>query len=293
MIKPDSTQRRKMVEASLCCPQCRRSLSRTKEVYVCDMDGSFRIDNTGRPFLIKKEIFIDNEIEHETGVNWLKSFLKRWPKLYYSIWHVFCPVLMLRHGPRMIRNFISTEATIVDLGSGPERLDDRFLNIDIYPFPEVDIVADAEHLPFRDGSVDALVSESMLEHVPHPEKVTREITRVLKPGGVVYVSAPFIHPFHSSPNDFNRWTISGLKELFPDLEIIKSGVRSGPWSALLMFLAYWLGVVFSFGSRKVAPFLAHVFMLVLGPLKYFDVLFIDIPGAEAVAAHLYIVARKK
>lgn len=289
----DSFSRRKAIESVYGCPKCHGSLSKTSSAYTCPTDGSYRIDEGGRPFLIEKEIFIDNEKEHETGVNWLKSFLKRWPKLYYSVWHLFCPVLMLRHGPRMIVDFIPPEIPIIDLGSGPERLGARFLNVDVYPFPEVDIVADAEHLPFKDGTVGALVSESMLEHVPHPTYVTREIMRVLKPGGIVYVSAPFIHPYHASPDDFNRWTISGLKELFPDLEIVKSGVRSGPWSAFLMFLAYWLGVVFSLGSRKVAPFLAHVFMLVLGPLKYFDILFMDIPGAEAVAAHLYIIGRKK
>lgn len=289
----DSLARRESVETSLCCPKCRKPLVRSSGSYVCPVDGSYRIDDSGRPFLIEKEIFINNENEHESGVNWLKSFLKRWPKLYYSIWHVFCPVLMLRHGPRMIADFINADTTIVDLGSGPERLGDRFLNVDVYPFPEVDIVADAERLPFRDNSIDALVSESMLEHVPHPRHVASEISRVLKPGGMVYVSAPFIHPYHASPDDFSRWTISGLKELFPDFEIIKSGVRSGPWSAFLMFLAYWLGVVFSFGSKKIAPFLAHVFMLILGPLKYFDFLFMDIPGAEAVAAHLYIIGRKK
>jgi SAM-dependent methyltransferase len=289
----DSAARRVSVEAALCCPQCHNILERGEKSYECRKDGAFRIDMSGRPFLIEKEIFIDNETEHESGVNALKSFLKRWPKLYYSIWHVFCPVLMLRHGPRLIQDYIPADATIVDLGSGPERLGDRFLNLDVYPFPEVDMVTDAERLPFQDNSIDALVTESMLEHVPHPKKVTNEIMRVLKPGGVVYASAPFIHPYHASPDDFNRWTISGLKELFPDLEIIKTGVRSGPWSAFLMFAAYWLGVVFSLGSRKVAPFLAHIFMLILGPLKYFDFFFMDIPGAEAVAAHLYIVGRKK
>ncbi len=274
-MKKDSTQRRKMVETAIL------------------WNGSYRIDESGRPFLIEKEIFIANETEHESGINWLKSFLKRWPKLYYSIWHVFCPVLMLRHGPKMIKKFIAEGSIIVDLGSGPERLGDDFLNVDVYPFPEVDIVADAEYLPFKDNSISAIVSESMLEHVPNPRRVASEISRVLKSGGIAYISAPFIHPYHASPDDFNRWTISGLKELFPDLEIVKSGVRSGPWSAFLMFLAYWLGVVLSLGSRKVAPFLAHMFMLVLGPFKYFDFFFMDIPGAEAVAAHLYIIVRKK
>lgn len=277
----------------ICCPFCKSNFEKKGKNYSCKTHGLFETDDSNRPLLVEKSALKKNITKHESGVNWLKSFLKKYPKLYYSIWHIFCPVMMLVNGPRMVLKYIKKDAITVDIGSGPERLGREFINVDIYPFPEVDIVADAGQLPFRNDSVDAVVSESVFEHVADAHKVAGEMMRVVKPGGVIYVSAPFIHPFHASPDDFNRWTISGIKNLFPDFEIIKSGVRSGPWSALLMFLAYWLGVVFSFGSRKLAPFLAHVFMLVLGPLKYLDYFFMKIPGAEAVAAHLFILARKK
>jgi SAM-dependent methyltransferase len=182
---------------------------------------------------------------------------------------------------------------VVDVGSGPERLGEEFINVDIFPFPEVDIVADAAALPFKDDSIPAIVSESVLEHVADPQIVVSEMVRVLKPGGFIYVSAPFIHPYHASPDDFNRWTVSGLKHLFKDLEIIETGVRSGPLSALLMFLAYWFGVILSFGSKKAAPFITHFLMLVMGPFKFLDFLFYWMPGADAVATHLYIIGRKK
>jgi SAM-dependent methyltransferase len=258
------------------------------------VDGTlYHIDPEGRPRLIKTNIFEGNKEEHESGINWLKSFLKQFPKLYYSIWHVFCPVMMLVNGPRMILKYVKSGGTFIDIGSGPERLSREFINVDVFPFPEVDIVADAASLPFRDNSVDAAVSESLFEHVPDASKVAREMVRIVKPDGIIYVSAPFMHPYHASPDDFNRWTISGLTHMFPELEIIKVGVRSGPWSALLLFMAYWLGVVFSFGAKKVAPFFAHIFMLILGPFKYLDYFFMKIPGSEAVATHLYILGRKR
>ncbi len=137
------------------------------------------------------------------------------------------------------------------------------------------------------------MSESLLEHVPDMDTVAHEMVRVLSPGGILYASIPFMHPFHASPDDFNRLSISGLKHLFRDLDVIETGIRSGPWSAFLMFIAYWLGVFFSFGSTRLAPFLAHVFMLPLGPLKVFDFIFALFPGAEAVSAHVYIMARKR
>jgi SAM-dependent methyltransferase len=261
--------------------------------YECKVHGTFTVDELGRPFFINRKIFESKEGEHLSGINWLKSFFKRYPKIYYTIWHVFCPVLMLKNGPNKMFRLLSSNELVLDVGSGPERLGDRFINLDVFPFPEVDIVADAEFLPFKDDSVEAIVSESMIEHVPHPLIVAKEMSRVLKKGGILYVSAPFITPYHASPDDFNRWTTSGLAALFPDIEIIEKGVRSGPWSALLMFLAYWFGVVFSFGSRKAAPFLAHMFMLNLGPFKFLDFIFSSFPGAEAVAAQLYIMGRKK
>lgn len=277
----------------ICCPFCKSSLLKSWNGLSCVTHGNFIVDESKRPILIEKGVYEHNSNQHVSGVNWLKSFLKQFPKLYYSIWHVVCPVMMLVNGPRMILDRVREGSVVIDVGSGPERLGKEFINVDIFPFPEVDIVSDATRLPFKDNSIDGAVSESLFEHVPDAHLVAREMVRVVKPDGYVYVSAPFMHPYHASPDDFNRWTLSGLRHLFHDLEVVECGVRSGPWSTFLMFFAYWLGVIFSFGSRKLAPFLAHMFMLILGPLKYFDYIFINMPGSDAVATHLYILGRKK
>ena len=270
------------------------------------VDGTFfRIDEAGRPHLIEKAVFELNEDEHVSGINWLKSFLKQFPKLYYAVWQVVCPVMMLKNGPSILWKHVEKmnggKPLVIDVGSGPERLGKDLVNLDVFPFPEVDIVSDATALPFATGSVDGAVSESVFEHVPRADLVAKEMVRVLKPGGYFYVSAPFIHPYHASPDDFNRWTVSGLKFLFTDpermagmeVEIVETGVRSGPWSALLLFLAYWLGVLFCFGYKPIAPLLAHIFMIPLGLLKYLDYFFMVWPGADAVATHLYVIGRKR
>jgi dolichol-phosphate mannosyltransferase len=277
----------------ICCPFCKADLLKSDSGLVCKAHGHFTVDSSHRPILIEKEVYEKNSSQHESGVTWLKSFLKQFPKFYYALWHYACPAMMLVNGPRMVLDKVPEGSKVIDVGSGPERLGREFINVDVFPFPEVDIVSDATQLPFKDGTIDAAVSESLFEHVPDAHLIAREMVRVIKPGGYVYVSAPFIHPYHTSPDDFNRWTLSGLKHMFKDMEIIEAGVRSGPWSALLLFLAYWLGVIFSFGSRRLAPFLAHIFMLVLGPLKYLDFIFIHIPGSETVATHLYILGKKR
>lgn len=52
------------------------------------------------------------------------------------------------------------------------------------------VVADAEALPFRDGTIELVVSDDVIEHVPDPDRMTAECARVVAPGGLVSVSTP-------------------------------------------------------------------------------------------------------
>ncbi|MES2087685.1 MAG: glycosyltransferase [Patescibacteria group bacterium] len=292
-LKKEAAKQAKDTLRLIVDPVDHQPLKKEGNFLVAQNGKKYPVDNSGRPFLISETSREQFKEEHESGINWLKSFFKQWPLLYYAIWHFFCPVLMLVNGPRKIRKYLPENTLTLDVGSGPERIGKEFINIDIFPFPEVDIVADASALPFADNSIPALVSESVLEHVADPNVVASEMIRILKPGGYLYISAPFIHPYHASPDDFNRWTTSGLRHLFKEMEIVETGVRSGPFSALLMFKAYWFGVILSFGSKKAAPFITHFLMLFMGPFKFFDFLFFWMPGADAVACHLYVIAKKK
>lgn len=48
-------------------------------------------------------------------------------------------------------------------------------------------LADSEHLPFTDSSIDYVTCANSFHHYPHPEGVVREMHRVLKPGGTALV----------------------------------------------------------------------------------------------------------
>ncbi len=50
------------------------------------------------------------------------------------------------------------------------------------------VVGDAIRLPFRSGSFDGIVCSNLLEHVPSPPAILREIARVVRPRGWVYLS---------------------------------------------------------------------------------------------------------
>ncbi len=69
-------------------------------------------------------------------------------------------------------------------GGGPVR-DFDAVNLNIGPWPNVEIVADAHALPYRTGSVDHICCLAVLEHLPRPDVAVAEMARVLKPGGHV------------------------------------------------------------------------------------------------------------
>lgn len=54
--------------------------------------------------------------------------------------------------------------------------------------------ADATCLPFADNSLDKIICSEVLEHIPDYYAVLREITRVLKPGGLLAVTVPRAWP---------------------------------------------------------------------------------------------------
>jgi SAM-dependent methyltransferase len=109
-----------------------------------------------------------------------------------------------------------------------------------------DVCGDAAAIPLARNSVDTVLCTEVLEHVPDPDAVVREIARVLKPGGVVICTAPFFYPVHDR-YDFFRYspgTVATLMRrhgLTVDTERPLSG--TGVTLAILVNL-YWFEIGF-------------------------------------------------
>lgn len=74
-----------------------------------------------------------------------------------------------------------------------------------------DILGVAQALPFRSASVDTILLTEVLEHLPEPLHVLRELQRILKPHGVLILTAPLFYNVHGAPYDFFRYTPDGLR----------------------------------------------------------------------------------
>lgn len=151
--------------------------------------------------------------------------------------------------------------------------------------------ADAARLPFRSQTFDAVIATALLEHVPHPQRVVREIHRVLKPHGTAYIEVPFLEGYHADPDDFQRFTFRGLEVLLHRFEILQREVCVGPNSALSWMLreypSAWLG------SPRAALAIKFFAAWLSLPLKYLDYAMARRPGAFRIAAGLSVLARRK
>src|SRR5262245_60287595 len=80
----------------------------------------------------------------------------------------------------------------------------------------VDTWCDGHHLPFADGTFDTVLSLEVFEHVPDPDRMLAEMHRVLRPGGKLLVTVPFLSLQHALPYDFWRYTPQGLRAMLED-----------------------------------------------------------------------------
>jgi SAM-dependent methyltransferase len=78
----------------------------------------------------------------------------------------------------------------------------------------IQIFSPIHAIPKPDDTFDTIVCLAVLEHVENPDECVAEMFRVLKPGGHVIASVPFMQPEHKVPTDFQRYTKDGLARLF-------------------------------------------------------------------------------
>ncbi len=78
----------------------------------------------------------------------------------------------------------------------------------------VDICHDlTQPLPLEDQSFDTVLLSDVLEHLPEPLALLKEIRRILKPGGKLLLNVPFFYGLHEVPHDYFRYTRFGLEDM--------------------------------------------------------------------------------
>jgi predicted SAM-dependent methyltransferase/uncharacterized protein YbaR (Trm112 family) len=175
------------------------------------------------------------------------------------------------------------------IGGGPSRAHPTHVNLNIAAFPNVDIVADAHELPYEDGTVDAIYVEAVLEHLQRPGDAVKEMYRVLRPGGRVWASTPFMQAYHGYPDHYQNFTVTGHQLLFQHagFQIEEAGAHVGPMFTMVSLTATFLRTYFP-GGRALS-FLWGAAGALLRP---FDALLHKHADAYVLASTTYLVARR-
>jgi SAM-dependent methyltransferase len=136
--------------------------------------------------------------------------------------HAYAPALL-----EFLSGF-KEDQFILDAGAGLRKRPQRnVINLEIYDYPSTDILSIGQKLPFADDCFDAVLSIAVLEHVDDPMACAAEILRVLKPGGLIFASVPFLQPEHGYPSHYFNATRFGLRKLFQGAELVHHGVPDG------------------------------------------------------------------
>lgn len=168
---------------------------------------------------------------------------------------------------------------VLDLGAGDLAFRSLFpssisyISADLVKTSEkLDFVCDAENLPFEAGSFDYVLCSAVLEHTKNPEKVLKEILRVLKDGGGLFLTVPHFHYLHGEPHDYWRFTKYGILYLaekagFKDLEARPVGGAvsfvSSIISPLFLSIASYVPLVREL-SKIINYILNHILLVIDG-----------------------------
>jgi SAM-dependent methyltransferase len=118
-------------------------------------------------------------------------------------------------------------------------------------FQYTDIIGDALNLPFEKECFDNIVAFQVMEHIPEPELFLKEINRVIKRGGYVLLTTPFMWGEHDPPFDYFRYTRYGLKYLAEKcgFEVVIIQPDTKFWSTWILRFNYYF-MRFGFGPLK-------------------------------------------
>ena len=146
--------------------------------------------------------------------------------------------------------------------------------------------------------MDSVLLLDVLEHLPEPDKALAEANRVLKIGGSLVVSVPFLYPVHDAPYDFQRYTMFGMRNAIEreGFDVVRIVSYSRSVEVVGLFVSLWAaGTVITCWKEKK-------FALVLAPLLIAIIPFINVsawlaasvfPDWNAISGGVNVLARKR
>jgi SAM-dependent methyltransferase len=131
----------------------------------------------------------------------------------------------------------------------------------------IDVYYDGKTIPFCDNHFDSILCTEVFEHLFDIEILLKELHRVLKPGGKMLVTCPFVWNEHEAPIDYARYTQYALRHLFEknQFKVVKQD-KKGTFVETLTQLSNLYVLETLFGSYNLKHYMAKRYINRLQPL---------------------------
>lgn len=96
--------------------------------------------------------------------------------------------------------------------------------VENWQYGKIDYVSDINHIPVKNNTFDVVICTEVFEHIPEPIVAIHEISRILKPGGKLLLTAPLASGLHQEPYHFyGGFTPHFYKRFLPEnrLKVVK------------------------------------------------------------------------
>lgn len=165
-------------------------------------------------------------------------------------WQRFCNLFVGRSELSVLRILeyeilerVEVDGRVLDFGGGANahygKLMDKWRAACVYETANIDpfirptyLISPGRPLPMADSTFDAVVTLNTLEHIYDTHGALRELFRVMKPGGRLTVTVPFLFRIHGHPDDFFRGTPSWWAHALTDLGYIDIKITPLLWGPM-------------------------------------------------------------
>jgi SAM-dependent methyltransferase len=195
---------------------------------------------------------------------------------------VFHPYYFIR---KCLREKIQSKAPLLkgrllDFGCGAKPYQsfftvDEYIGVDFeneghsHDYEDIDVFYDGKTIPFPDQHFDSILTTEVFEHVFNLPELLTELNRVLKPGGMMLVTCPFVWNEHEVPNDYARYSRFAMEDLLTKNGFTVQAIEKSGNFIVTLFQLYCLYFFQTFYFRLNKFFLLRWFM---------DLFFIALPN---------------
>ena len=194
---------------------------------------------------------------------------------------------------------------LLDFGCGNKPYKQLFMNVDKYIGVDIEVSGhdhekedieyywDGNKLPFENESFDYVISTEVFEHIFNLDNSLDEISRIMKKGGQLLVTVPFVWEEHERPYDFARYSNYGIEFLLKKHGFsIERREKSCTYleSVAQLKNTYWEKVLFNKAWYPISMLLR---LFISFPITAFGVIFSRLlPDSDELYLDNVILARK-